>query len=81
VLPFAATGGQSGFLVGRMGRESIDERVVETDTTRMLMCDRYPDEVADVALRANDDTLAGPCNARLLLVAVGHGEARVGQLP
>lgn len=79
-LPFAGTGGQPGFLVGRMGRESIDERVIEIDTTRMLMCDRYADEVSDVALRVDEDALAGPFRGRHMLVAVDHGEARVGDV-
>lgn len=79
-LPFAGAGGQPGFLVGRMGRESIDERVVEIDTARMLMCDRYADEVENVALRADEDALAGPFHGRHLLVAVDHGEARIGEM-
>jgi hypothetical protein len=79
-LPFAGTGGQPGFIVGRMGRESIDERVIELDTTRMLMCDRYADEVADVALRDDEDALDGPFQGRHLLVSVDHGRARVGDV-
>lgn len=78
-LPFAA-GGQPGFLVGRMGRESIDERVVEIDTARMLMCDRYADEVSDVALRDDEDALDGPFRGRHILVSVDHGRARVGDV-
>jgi hypothetical protein len=79
-LPFAGTGGQPGFLVGRMGRESIDERVVEIDTARMLMCDRYADEVASTTLRTDEDALAGPFQGRHILVAVDHGEARIGEM-
>lgn len=79
-LPFPGASGTPGFIVGRMGRESLDGRVVEIDTNRMLFCDRYADELEGVARREDDDALAGPFTGRRVIVEVRGERARVGDL-
>jgi hypothetical protein len=67
-----------GFVVGRLGRESLEGRVVEIDGASLRMCDRYADEVADVAFRDDEAALAGPFAGRRMLVRVEDGHGRVG---
>lgn len=78
--PFAARDQAGGFIVGRLGREVLEGRSVELDTTRMLLCDRYADEVAGVAVREDPTALAGPYNGRHILIRVADGEAHAGDM-
>jgi len=78
--PFAARDERGGFIVGRLGREVIDGRAVELDTTRMLLCDRYPDEVDGIAAREDPTALVGPYNGRHILIRVDDGEVRAGEM-
>ena len=77
-LPFASAGGVSGFIVGRLGRESLEGRVVEIDARRMTMCDRYADDVADVRMNEDASLIVAPFTGRRVIVAVRHGEATAG---
>ncbi|MBX7197491.1 MAG: hypothetical protein K1X94_35930 [Sandaracinaceae bacterium] len=79
-LPFTGAEGRPGFVVGRLGRESLEDRVVEIDGGRMQMCDRYADEVESVPLRRDDDALAGPFGGQHVLVRVRGGEAQIGAM-
>ncbi len=67
-----------GFVVGRLGREGLEGRIVEIDTTRMLACDLYEEQVTDVTFRDDAAALAGPFTGRRFVVRVDHGEGRVG---
>lgn len=78
--PFAARDQAGGFIVGRLGREVLEGRSVELDTTRMLLCDRYPDEVESIVVGADATALAGPYNGRHVLIRVADGEARAGDM-
>ncbi len=78
--PFAARGAHGGFIVGRLGREVLEGRTVELDTARMLLCDRYADEVEGIVVREDPTALAGPYNGRHILIRVDDGEARAGEM-
>jgi hypothetical protein len=71
--PFA-----QGFVIGRLGRDALEGRVVEIDGDRLELCDLRADEVASVALRHDEEALAGPFVGRRTLVHVEGGEGRVG---
>lgn len=77
-LPFPGSEGTPGFIVGRLGRESLEGRVVEIDTRRMMMCDRYADDVADVRMEADSSRMVAPFTGRRVIIAVHHGEATAG---
>ncbi len=77
-LPFPGADGTPGFIVGRLGRESLDGRVVEIDARRMTMCDRYADEVADVRMTEDASLIVAPFTGRRVIIAVDHGDATAG---
>lgn len=66
-----------GFVVGRLGRASLEGRVVEIDATSLRLCDLYEDQVASSSFREDDAALGGPFVGRVL-VRVEDGRARVG---
>jgi hypothetical protein len=71
--PFA-----EGFVIGRLGRDALEDRVVEIDGEGMRLCDLYADEVPETSLHDDAAILAGPFLGRRTLVRVERGEGRVG---
>lgn len=71
--PFA-----EGFVIGRLGRDALEGRVVEIDGQGMRLCDLYAEDISHIVLGEDASALVGPFVGRRLVVGVEGGEGRVG---